>query len=150
MDHSSTPQSVIANDVEIKGTIRSAGSVRIDGKLDGELQCTGDAVIGKEAQIKGNLSVNSLSVEGTVQGNITAKDRIELKASARVTGDIKSKRLTVEDGVTFVGRSEVNPSGQPLGFPAEAVPTAVETENDSSPEEDQAGVAVAARSFSRR
>ena len=47
-------------------------------------------------------------------GNITAKDRIEMKSSARVTGDIKSKRLAVEDGVTFIGRSEVNPSASPI------------------------------------
>jgi cytoskeletal protein CcmA (bactofilin family) len=72
------------------------------------------AVIGKEAKIKGNLVVNSVSIEGSIQGNITAKDRIEMKSSARVTGDIKSKRLSVEDGVTFVGRSEVNPSGIPI------------------------------------
>jgi cytoskeletal protein CcmA (bactofilin family) len=111
MENNSNPQSVIAADVEITGTIKSAGSVRIDGKLEGELNCTGDAVIGQSAQIKGNLSVSSASIEGAITGNVTAKDRIELKSSARVTGDIKAKRLSVEDGVTFIGRSEVNPSG---------------------------------------
>ena len=53
MDSNSTPQSVIAADVEITGTIKSASSVRIDGKLEGELNCGGDAVIGKDAKIKG-------------------------------------------------------------------------------------------------
>jgi cytoskeletal protein CcmA (bactofilin family) len=107
-------QSVISNEVEITGTIRSSGSLQLDGKLEGELHCGGDAVIGKSANIKGNLVVNSATVEGTIHGNITAKDRIEMKSSARVTGDIKAKRLSVEDGVTFIGRSEVNPSGSPI------------------------------------
>ena len=122
-------KTIIASEVEITGTVKSAGGLRIDGKLEGELICKGDAVVGKTATIKGNLSVNSVVVEGNVQGNIAAQDKIDMKASARVQGDIKSKRLSVEDGVTFVGKSEVNPSGQvvapsaqPAAAPAEPQP----------------------------
>ncbi|MGD9874849.1 MAG: polymer-forming cytoskeletal protein [Kiritimatiellia bacterium] len=113
MDNNATAQSIIDAQVEITGTIKSAGSIKIDGKLKGDLQCDGDATIGKSAVITGNLTVNSVAVAGSVTGNITAKDRIQMQASARVMGDIKSKRLHVEDGVTFVGKSEVNPSGGP-------------------------------------
>ena len=104
-------QTIIDSQVEIIGTIKSSGAIHIEGKLDGDMLCAGDVTVGKNANIKGNLNVNSISVAGTVTGNVAAKDRIELKSSARVTGDIKSKRLAVEDGVTFVGKSEVNPSG---------------------------------------
>ena len=114
MDSNGKSQSVISNEVEITGTIRSSGSLQFDGKLEGELHCGGDAVIGKSANIKGNLAVSSATIEGTIRGNITANDRIEMKSTARVTGDIKAKRLSVEDGVTFIGRSEVNPSGSPI------------------------------------
>ena len=55
--------------------------------------------------------MDSIVVMGQITGNIIAKDKIDLKATARLTGDIKAKRLAVEDGVTFVGKSEVNPSG---------------------------------------
>lgn len=142
MDNNTTPQSVISNEVEITGTVKSSGSVRIDGKLDGELQCTGDAIIGKSATIKGNLAVNSVTVEGTLQGNIIAKDRIEMKSTARVTGDIKAKRLSVEDGVTFIGKSEVNPSGSPISAAAPILETA-------SGDDEQAEAATV-RSFARR
>jgi cytoskeletal protein CcmA (bactofilin family) len=114
MSEGHAAQSQIGSDVEITGNVKSAGGLRIDGKLEGDLQCGGDAVIGKSATLKGSLSVSSVTVEGTVTGNIVAKDRIELKSTARVTGDIKAKRLAVEDGVTFIGRSEVNPSGAPV------------------------------------
>lgn len=144
MDNNATTQSAISSEVEIKGTIKSSGSVRIDGKLDGELQVTGDAIIGSSATIKGNINVNSVTVEGAVQGNINAKDRIEMKSSARVTGDIKAKRLTVEDGVTFIGRSEVNPSGSPISA-APSVPA--ETESDA---DDEKAEAATVRSFARR
>ena len=108
-------QSVIGADVEIIGTIKSTGSIRLDGKLEGELLCGGNAILGKEAEIKGNITATSVSIEGKINGNILAKDKIEMKATATVNGDIKARRLSVEDGVTFVGRSEVNPnaSAQP-------------------------------------
>jgi cytoskeletal protein CcmA (bactofilin family) len=130
-------QSVIASDVEINGTIRSTGSVRIDGKLEGELTSTGDAVIGKSAQVKGNVSANSVTIEGTIQGNITAKDKIEMKSTARVTGDISAKRLAVEDGVTFVGKSEVNPAKAPQGA---AVPPRVEPAAEKAEESRGGGM----------
>ena len=110
-NNASTPQSVIAAEVEITGTVKTSGSIRIDGKLDGELNCGGDAVIGKSATLKGNLTVNSASIAGAINGNIMARDRIEMKSSARVMGDIKAKRLAVEDGVTFLGKADVNPGG---------------------------------------
>ena len=107
-------ESVIGSDVEIIGTIKSSGTVRLDGKLEGELQCGGNAIIGKSAQVKGNVTATSVSIEGKISGNLLAKDKIEMKATATVNGDIKARRLSVEDGVTFVGRSEVNPNSQPV------------------------------------
>lgn len=144
MDSNNTPDTVISSEVEITGTIKSSGSVRIDGKLDGELHCSGDAVIGKSAQIKGNLNVNSVSIEGTLEGNVVAKDRIAMKSSARVNGDIKAKRLSVEDGVTFIGRSEVNPSGSPIS----AAPVIVDEENDATEAAETEG--AAAQTYNRR
>ncbi|MDP6525392.1 MAG: polymer-forming cytoskeletal protein [Kiritimatiellia bacterium] len=113
-----TTKTVIAEDVEIVGTLKCTGNIRLDGKLNGDLGCQGNAVIGASAKVKGNLSVDSVAIEGQVSGNITAKDRIEMKSTAHVNGDIRSKRLTVQDGVTFVGKSEVNPSGVAAQRPA--------------------------------
>ena len=107
-------ESVIGSDVEIIGTIKSNGTVRLDGKLEGELLCGGNAILGKSAQVKGNVTATSVTIEGKINGNILAKDKIEMKATATVNGDIKARRLSVEDGVTFVGRSEVNPNSQPV------------------------------------
>lgn len=145
MESNNTPDTVISAEVEITGAIKSNGSVRIDGKLEGELHCNGDAIIGKTAQVTGNLNVSSVSIEGTLKGNIVAKDRIAMKSTARVNGDIKAKRLSVEDGVTFVGRSEVNPSGSPIN----QAPVIVETEGEDEAEAEVEG-AAAARSLGRR
>ncbi|HIE10709.1 MAG TPA: polymer-forming cytoskeletal protein [Kiritimatiellae bacterium] len=131
-------QSVIDSQVEITGTVKTQGSLRIDGKLKGDLECGGDAVIGKSARIEGNLMVNSVSVAGQVNGNITARDRIEMKSSAKVTGDIKAKRLAVEDGVTFIGRSEVTPTGPTTATPQ--TPRAPKTDSDPGEREAKGGI----------
>ncbi|MCL1910388.1 MAG: polymer-forming cytoskeletal protein, partial [Kiritimatiellaeota bacterium] len=104
-------QTLITHDVEIIGDIRSAGNIQYDGKLKGNLESAGTASFGKSANVQGNLKAEAIAVAGVVKGNIDAKDRIDMKNSANVQGDIRSKRLTVEDGVTFIGKVEVNPAG---------------------------------------
>ncbi len=117
-------QSVIGPDVEITGNIKCESNIQLHGKLNGDLTCGALASIGKASVIKGNVSTENISLAGQLNGNIAAKDKIELKAAARLHGDIRAKRLTVEDGVTFIGKVEVNPAGsghstkQPEGKPA--------------------------------
>lgn len=119
MEHTQGAETIIAAEVEITGTIKTSGSVQFNGTLNGDLIAAGSTTIGQGATVKGNLEVDSVSISGTIEGNVVAKDRIQMLASARVHGDIKAKRLTVEDGVTFVGRSEVNPSGEPVKAPSD-------------------------------
>lgn len=119
MENSNAARTIIAEDIEIVGSIKCASDIELSGKLNGDLTCSGTVVIGEKAVIKGNIAAMSISIRGQINGNVTVKDRIELKSSARLNGDIRAKRLTVEDGVTFVGKSEVNPSGAPVARPSE-------------------------------
>jgi cytoskeletal protein CcmA (bactofilin family) len=140
-----TSKTVIAEDIEITGSIKCANNIQFDGKLNGDMSCSGTAVIGQGATIRGNISVDSVTVLGQVNGNLVAKDRIELKSAARVNGDIKARRLTVEDGVTFIGKSEVNPaSAAPASASAQERKTVVEpektpTQQTAQKEEQKAG-----------
>jgi cytoskeletal protein CcmA (bactofilin family) len=112
-------KTIIAEDIEIVGSIKSASNIQLAGKLNGDLTCTGNAVIGETASVKGNITANSTTVKGQINGNVTVKDRIELCSTARLNGDIRSKRLSVEDGATFVGKSEVNPTGNAQPRPSD-------------------------------
>ncbi len=104
-------QSVIGPDVEITGNLKCESHIQLNGKLNGDLTCGGLASIGRECTIKGNVQTESVALSGALNGNITARDKIDLKSTARLHGDIRAKRLTVEDGVTFIGKVDVNPSG---------------------------------------
>ena len=111
MEADKTAKTHISEDVEITGNVKSASHIQFDGKLNGDLNCEGVATFGKTAAVKGNVNADTVSIAGNIVGNVTAKDRIEMKSTAKVQGDVRAKRLTVEDGVTFVGKSEVNPTG---------------------------------------
>jgi len=109
------PRTIIADDVEIGGPIKCTGGVRMGGRMSGDLTSAGDVTVEKTSQIKGNLSVNSLVVLGAIKGNIVVRDRVELKGNARVAGDIKAKRLVVEEGVSLSGKIEITPSESASG-----------------------------------
>ena len=114
MDNMSTATSgsknVLNSDVEIKGNLKFAGELTFDGKLEGEVQTDGVLNLGDSAVITGNINAQSVVVRGKVNGNINAKEKIEIKSKAELFGDIRATKLIVEEGVTFVGRTEVNPN----------------------------------------
>jgi len=103
-------KNVLNSDVEIKGTLRFPGELTFDGKLDGEIHTEGTLNLGDNAIVKGNLNVNSVIVRGKINGNVAAKDKIEIKTRAELFGDVRAAKLVIEEGVTFVGKSEVNPN----------------------------------------
>ena len=75
MSNGNAQQSIITAEVEITGVIKSAGSVRLDGKLDGDLVCQGDAILGKTATMKGNITANSVAVEARSTARSTPRTR---------------------------------------------------------------------------
>lgn len=107
---SNSSKNVLTSDVEIKGNLRFAGELTFEGKLDGEIASDGTLHLGDTAVVTGNINAGSVTVRGRVNGNVTAKDRIEIKAKAELFGDIRAAKLAVEEGVTFVGKTEVNPN----------------------------------------
>ena len=100
----------MASDVEIKGNLKFSGEMSFDGKLDGEIQTDGVLNLGDSAIINGHINAQTVVVRGKVNGNINAKEKIEIKTKAELFGDIKAAKLVVEEGVTFVGKTEVNPN----------------------------------------
>ena len=68
------------------------------------------------------MKTKAVTVHGTVNGNITVTERCELKASSQLNGDLKAMRIIIEEGATFIGKSEVTPSKAPTqSQPARAI-----------------------------
>src|SRR2546430_7760564 len=103
-------KNILNADVEFKGTLRFSGELTFDGKLEGDINSDGVLNLGDNAVVKGNINVTSVVVRGKITGNVTAREKIDIKSRTELFGDIRSARLVMEDGVTFVGQTEVNPS----------------------------------------
>ena len=106
----SNSKNVLNSDVELKGSLKFTGEMTFDGKLDGDITSEGALHLGDNAVVKGNINVGSVVVRGKVNGNIMAKEKIDIKTKTELFGDIRAPKLTIEEGVTFVGKTEVNPN----------------------------------------
>lgn len=105
-----TSKNVLANDVEIKGSIKFSHDLIIDGKIEGEVSSDGALTVGENALIKGEIKTRSVVLFGKVEGNITVQERCELKSNATLVGDVAAGTLAIEEGATFLGRSQVGKS----------------------------------------
>ena len=97
---------VLAQGIEIVGTIKFSNDMIIDGKVDGEIESqSGTVTIGENAKIKGDVKAGEVKMYGEVEGTITS-DRCELMEKSKLKGDIKTKKLTMQEGALLDGRMQ--------------------------------------------
>lgn len=113
-------RNVLSTDVEVKGILKFTNDLIVDGRIEGEIHSDGNLTIGENARIKAEIRTATVIVHGKVHGNITATDRVDLKAGAEIVGDIKAKVLAMEAGAVFVGKSTIGASAPATSAPAAA------------------------------
>lgn len=96
-----------AQDTNIKGDIESKGDIRIDGQLEGTLDCKGRVVIGPEAKVKGTIHCNNAEILGSVEGDVFATDLLSLKNNASISGNLTMGKFSVEPGARFNGQCKM-------------------------------------------
>jgi cytoskeletal protein CcmA (bactofilin family) len=131
----SLTKNILSKDVEIKGSIKFTNELIIDGKIEGEIISDGNLTVGENADIRGEIKTKSVTVLGKIHGNITVVERCELKARAQLVGDLKAARVIIEEGATFVGKSEVSSGGK---TPTASSTSASKNEPTPSPAPDLA------------
>jgi cytoskeletal protein CcmA (bactofilin family) len=107
---------------EFEGKLTFEGTVRIDGKLKGEVFSDDVLVVGEGAVVEAEIDVGEIIVQGTVIGNIRARRSIELHAPGRVKGDLTTPSLQIDKGVIFEGRSFMENVSEKLPKGAAAPP----------------------------
>jgi cytoskeletal protein CcmA (bactofilin family) len=88
----------------VEGKIRSQGSVRIDGKLIGEVTASESLAVGITGEIEGNVTAKNVTVGGKVRGAINASEKIVFEGKSVVRGDIRATRLIIDEGSVFDGK----------------------------------------------
>ena len=87
----------------IKGSIHAEEDLRIDGKVEGLIECAGKVVVGPQGEIQGDIHCANVDIIGRVAGNLVIKEIISLKASGAFTGDLITGSLEIEAGAVFNG-----------------------------------------------
>jgi cytoskeletal protein CcmA (bactofilin family) len=116
--NSGTAQTVLSKDAVFEGKIISKDSVRIDGRLVGEVRSEATIELGETGTVEGNVTAAHVITAGRIKGAIQAREKVELKGKSRLEGDLVTTRLVIEDGAQFEGMCKMG------GKPGEATPAA--------------------------
>ncbi|MBI5058475.1 polymer-forming cytoskeletal protein [candidate division KSB1 bacterium] len=98
---------LLSKDAEIRGSIKTQGSIRIDGAVVGDVVSAKTVTVGAGGSVEGNVVAEEIIVSGRVKGTLTAKQKISLEATAQLEGDIHATRLTISEGAVFRGQSSM-------------------------------------------
>lgn len=102
----------IGKSVIIKGELSGSEDLYIDGQVEGNIELSGNQlVIGPNGQVRANVNAKNVTVQGKLDGNIRASDRVELQKSAIAVGDVVSKRISIEDGAYLKGKVDIQRDG---------------------------------------
>jgi cytoskeletal protein CcmA (bactofilin family) len=102
-------ESFLDNGTSFEGKVSLTGRVRLDGELRGEVHAD-ELVIGESGRVEAKLSVRSLTIHGSVTGEITAKERVEVGATGTIDGSVHTPRLEVAEGARIDGEIEMGES----------------------------------------
>jgi cytoskeletal protein CcmA (bactofilin family) len=109
------PFSIIASDMTVVGDLETEGVVRIEGRVKGTVRVGSQILVTQGAVIEGDLHTQEAVVAGQINGAIHATDRVELQASAVVTGDIVTARIAIVEGAKVTGEVKMDPAGTATG-----------------------------------
>jgi cytoskeletal protein CcmA (bactofilin family) len=112
-------QATIGKGLFIKGEINGTESLYIDGKVEGSINLPGNRVtVGRNGQVAASITAREIVVLGKVRGNMTATDRVDIRAEGSLSGDVTAARISIEDGAFFKGGIDIRKAdGKPAVIP---------------------------------
>src|SRR5919206_4853818 len=113
---------VVGQGARLEGNIVSAGSLRIDGQVKGQINADGDVTLSPQSQVEADIRAQNVSVAGKFNGNIIVKGKAHLARGGRIDGNITSKALVVEEGGVFHGQSIMDGAAAASQAQAERAP----------------------------
>lgn len=135
----------IGKSVIVKGELSGSEDLYLDGEVEGNIDLHNhNLVIGPNGRVRANVSAKDVVIHGKVDGNVTGVDKVELKKSAVLNGDISTQRIVIEDGAFFKGSIDIRKgetkaqvhaaAAAPVSFaspvaPVASIPTQAENKN---------------------
>ncbi len=124
---SSAEQATIGKGLFIKGEISGSESLFVDGKIEGSINLPGNRVtVGRNGQVAANIIAREVVILGKIRGNVSATDRVDIRAEGALNGDVAAARISIEDGAFFKGGIDIKkPDGK--GGTISSTPAVAET-----------------------
>ena len=108
---------LLAKGVHLKGEIRVEGTVRIDGRLEGEIHTKGQVIVGEDGLVQGMVAAGTVVTSGRIKATITAVERVQLLKTAIVIGDVHTPVLMMEEGAKLQGTTDMGVTAWPDELP---------------------------------
>jgi len=93
---------------EINGNLKSASNLRIEGKVEGKVVLDGDLILENSGRIIGDVECGNAQIAGIVEGNIYTSTTLELRSGSKISGNIVTARIILEEGCQFGGTMKLN------------------------------------------
>lgn len=104
---------IISQNTVIEGKMTHPSSLRIDGKVYGEIKCEGDVYIGKDGYVEPKIKGKNIIVAGEVKGEVYSTEKVHVQPNGKLTGDVTTKRIIIEDKGIFNGNCKIMEEVQP-------------------------------------
>ena len=109
--------SLIGPGMRVVGDCETDGTIRIEGMVEGSVRAGKAVVVGKDGVVSGDIAPQDAVISGTVNGTLVADSRLELQATSRIEGDVRARRLQLEEGAIFNGTVHMGDSTGRSGAP---------------------------------
>ena len=135
----------IGKSVVIKGELSGSEDLFFDGEVEGTVELSGNSLtVGPNGRIRANINAREVVIMGKVDGNVNASDRLELRQTGLLTGDVITARIMIQDGAFFKGSVEIQRTEKTESKPAAATTSPVPPPMSSAPGASPTGAAIAA------
>jgi cytoskeletal protein CcmA (bactofilin family) len=109
----------IGKSVVIKGELSGSEDLYVDGNIEGNIELRNHSLtVGPNGTVKANVSAKAVVIQGKLDGAVTASDRVELRKSAAVTGDVTTQRIAIEEGAFLKGKVDIQKEAGKAAAPA--------------------------------
>jgi cytoskeletal protein CcmA (bactofilin family) len=116
-DKSAELNSILGRGSAIEGNLKVQSSMRVDGRIKGQIQVTDSLVVGKDGEIDGEIRAKNIIVGGRIKGKIFASGKVVLEAKSSFQGELKTSKLVIDDGALFDGTCTMSESAKILALP---------------------------------
>ena len=124
----------IGKSVVVKGELSGSEDLFLDGEIEGKIELRDhNLTVGPNGHVRANINAKEVVIQGKVDGNVTASERVELRKSAVLVGDITTQRIVIEDGAYFKGGIDIGKREQPGASTQSGTSTPVTQVSPTSP-----------------